>query len=136
MTRRDAVMNSYPEAEAESFSSLGMFFSFRRLQATVTELDVFFGFSSFSLGIILSFVGLIPFLFSKSRTAGSNHGALFTLFVTGGPCRLMATGAEGAAAAAGATTTAAFGVFCWLEVTGLDFALFFIFLCFVLHITF
>jgi hypothetical protein len=37
----------------------------------------------------------------------------------------------GAAAAA-----AAFGVFCWLEVTGFGFALFFIFLCFVLHITF
>ena len=54
----------------------------------------------------------------------------------------MAAGAEGAAAAEGATAAvgaaaaAAFGVFCWLEVTGFDFALFFVFLCFVLHITF
>ena len=58
-----------------------------------------------------------------------------TLLVTGWPERLLA-GAEGAAAAAGATAAAAFGVFCWLEVTGFDFAPFFIFLCFVLHITF
>lgn len=66
---------------------------------------------------------------------------LFTSFVTGGPRRLLAAGAEGATAAeragaVGATTTAAFGVFCWREVTVFDFALFFIFLCFVWHITF
>ena len=62
---------------------------------------------------------------------------LLTSFVAGGPCRLMVAGAEGATAAAvGATAAAAFGVFCWLEVTDFDFALFFIFLCFVLHITF
>ena len=49
----------------------------------------------------------------------------------------MEAGAEGATTAAeGATAASAFGVFCWLEVTGFDFALFFIFLCFVLHITF
>jgi hypothetical protein len=53
-----------------------------------------------------------------------------TPFVTGEPCRWLATGVFGPTAAA------AFGVFCWLEVTGFDFALFFIFLCFVLHITF
>ena len=52
----------------------------------------------------------------------------------------MAAGAESAAGAEGATAagraTTAFGVFCWLEVTDFDFAVFFIFLCFVLHITF
>jgi hypothetical protein len=41
-----------------------------------------------------------------------------------------------AAGAVSATTAAAFGVFCWLEVTVFDFALFFIFLRFVSHITF
>ena len=54
-----------------------------------------------------------------------------------------AAGAEGTAGADGAVgataagnVNTAFGVFCWLEVTDFDFAVFFIFLCFVLHITF
>ena len=51
--------------------------------------------------------------------------------------RWLADGAEGRRRAAGAAAAASFGVFCWLEVTGFGFALFFfIFLCFVLHITF
>jgi hypothetical protein len=49
----------------------------------------------------------------------------------------MVAGAVGATTATvGATAAAAFGVFCWLEVIGFDFTLFFIFLCFLLHITF
>src|SRR5262249_54484976 len=59
---------------------------------------------------------------------------VFTSFVTGGPW--LADGAQGAALAASAAAASAFGVFCWLEVTGFDFVLFFIFLCFVLHISF
>ena len=41
-----------------------------------------------------------------------------------------------AAGAVSATAAAAFGVFCWLEVTVFDFGLFFIFFRFVSHITF
>jgi hypothetical protein len=79
---------------------------------------------------------LIPsFLKEPHRGIEPWFGSL-TSFATGGPCRWLADGAEGAARVAGATGTAACGVFCWLEVTGFDFALFFIFLCFVLHITF
>ena len=48
----------------------------------------------------------------------------------------MVAGAKGATGAEGATAAASFGVFCWLEVTGFDFTLFFIFLCFLLHIPF
>jgi len=71
MTRLDAVRNSCPGAETERFYSLGMFFRshqiglrpqwicqlgcptyaasciFRRLQVTLTELDVFFVFLPF-----------------------------------------------------------------------------------------
>jgi hypothetical protein len=62
---------------------------------------------------------------------------LFASFVTEGPYRLMVAGAVGATTATvGATAAATFGVFCWLEVIGFDFTLFFIFLCFLLHITF
>jgi hypothetical protein len=85
----------------------------------------------------MSFCWVDPPSFLKEPHRGIEPwcGSL-TLFVTGGPCRLMAAGAEGAAGAVGATTAAAFGVFCWLKVSGFDFALFFIFFCFVLHTTF
>ena len=69
---------------------------------------------------------ILSFLKEPHRWIEPCYGSL-TSFVTGGP--------EGAARA-DAAGAAAFGVFCWLEVTGFGFALFFILLCFVLHITF
>jgi len=79
---------------------------------------------------------LIPsFLKEPHREIEPWCGSL-TSSVTGGPFRWVSDGAEGARVFGAAAAAAAFGVFCWLEVTGFGFALFFIFLCFVLHITF
>jgi hypothetical protein len=103
----------------------------------VTELDVFFVFLLF-LWYTSFALWVDPLSSSKDRTAGIEPWCGFlNSFVTERPYRLMVASAEGATtAAAGATTAAAFGVFCWLEVTLFDFTPFFIFLCFLLHITF
>lgn len=60
---------------------------------------------------------------------------LFTSFGTTGPCRLTTGPLENPTGAMSATAASAFGVFFWLEVPGFLFVLFFLFLCFVLHMT-